>query len=76
MTVLLGGDIMLGRGVDQTLPHPGDPELREPFVHDGPRYVQLAEQANGPVPRPVDWGGPSVPGFRCRATKETVPWQR
>ena len=58
MTVLLGGDVMLGRGVDQILPHPGDPELREPFVHDARRYVELAEQANGPVPRPVDWGWP------------------
>jgi poly-gamma-glutamate capsule biosynthesis protein CapA/YwtB (metallophosphatase superfamily) len=23
VTVLLGGDVMLGRGVDQILPHPG-----------------------------------------------------
>lgn len=28
VTVLLGGDVMLGRGVDQILPHPGEPELR------------------------------------------------
>ncbi len=58
ITVLLGGDVMLGRGIDQILPHPGDPELREPFVHDARRYVELAEQANGPIPRPVDWGWP------------------
>jgi poly-gamma-glutamate capsule biosynthesis protein CapA/YwtB (metallophosphatase superfamily) len=58
ITVLLGGDVMLGRGVDQILLHPGDPALREPFVHDARRYVELAEEANGPIPRPVDWGWP------------------
>lgn len=58
ITVLLGGDAMLGRGVDQILRHPGDPALREPFVHDARRYVELAEQANGPIRRPVDWGWP------------------
>ncbi len=58
MTVLLGGDVMLGRGVDQILPHPGDPALREPYVHDARRYVELAELANGPISRPVDWWWP------------------
>ncbi|BBX98414.1 CapA family protein [Mycobacterium lacus] len=58
VTVLLGGDVMLGRGVDQILPHPGDPELREPYVRDAREYVRLAEEANGPIPRPVDWRWP------------------
>ncbi|GAB88688.1 CapA family protein [Gordonia rhizosphera] len=58
VTVLLGGDVMLGRGVDQILPHPGDPELREPVVTDARRYVRLAERANGPIPSPVDWQWP------------------
>ncbi|SON59664.1 putative polyglutamine synthesis accessory protein [Mycobacterium simulans] len=58
MTVLLGGDVMLGRGVDQILPHPGDPALREPYVRDARRYVEMAELANGPIPRPVAWGWP------------------
>ena len=58
VTVLLGGDVMLGRGVDQILPHPGNPALREPYVGDARRYITLAEQANGPIPRPVDWGWP------------------
>jgi poly-gamma-glutamate synthesis protein (capsule biosynthesis protein) len=55
--VLLGGDVMLGRGVDQILPHPGDPVLHEPWVADARRYVEIAEQSNGPIPRPVapDW---------------------
>jgi poly-gamma-glutamate capsule biosynthesis protein CapA/YwtB (metallophosphatase superfamily) len=58
--VLFAGDVMTGRGIDQILPHPGRPELREPYVQDARTYVQLAEEANGPVPRPVDaayiWG--------------------
>jgi poly-gamma-glutamate synthesis protein (capsule biosynthesis protein) len=58
VTVLLGGDVMLGRGVDQILPHPGDPELREPYLRDARGYVGLAEHTNGPIPRPVDWRWP------------------
>ena len=49
---------MLGRGVDQILPHPGEPELREPYLRDARGYVRLAEHANGPIPRPVDWRWP------------------
>src|SRR5919198_6570967 len=58
VTVFLGGDVMLGRGVDQVLPHPGDPRLREEYVTDARRYLELAEAANGPIPRPVDAGWP------------------
>jgi poly-gamma-glutamate capsule biosynthesis protein CapA/YwtB (metallophosphatase superfamily) len=32
VTVLLGGDVMLGRGLDQILPHPGDPRLWERYL--------------------------------------------
>ncbi len=49
---------MLGRGVDQVLPHPGDPRLRESYVTNARRYVELAEQVAGPVPRPVDYPWP------------------
>jgi poly-gamma-glutamate capsule biosynthesis protein CapA/YwtB (metallophosphatase superfamily) len=49
---------MLGRGVDQILPNPGDPVLRERYVQDARTYVQLAEAVNGPIPRPVDYGWP------------------
>jgi poly-gamma-glutamate synthesis protein (capsule biosynthesis protein) len=56
----LCGDVMTGRGVDQILPHPSEPELHEPFVDDAREYVRLAEQASGAVPRNVDpayiWG--------------------
>lgn len=59
--VFLCGDVMLGRGIDQILPNPGDPALNEPAVHDARTYVRLAERAHGPIDRPVDfswpWGG-------------------
>lgn len=58
VTLALTGDVMLGRGIDQVLPHPGDPRLWERHVGDARRYVDLAEEANGPVPRPVDWTWP------------------
>jgi poly-gamma-glutamate capsule biosynthesis protein CapA/YwtB (metallophosphatase superfamily) len=58
--VLVCGDVMTGRGIDRTLPHPGDPLLYEPHVRDAREYVRLAEQVNGPIPWPVDfayiWG--------------------
>jgi poly-gamma-glutamate capsule biosynthesis protein CapA/YwtB (metallophosphatase superfamily) len=38
VTVFACGDVMPGRGVDQILPHPGDPELREPYVRDARAY--------------------------------------
>jgi poly-gamma-glutamate synthesis protein (capsule biosynthesis protein) len=47
---------MTGRGIDQILPHAGDPRLVEPYVKDAGEYVALAESANGPVPRPVREG--------------------
>ncbi|MFE0544334.1 CapA family protein [Streptomyces sp. NPDC058891] len=58
VTVFLGGDVMLGRGVDQILPHPGDPALRESYVRDARAYVGLAEEANGLIPRPVPFRWP------------------
>lgn len=60
LTLFLCGDVMLGRGVDQVLPHRGDPELRESWACDARDYVALARAAHGPVPAPVDfdwsWG--------------------
>ena len=58
VTVFACGDVMPGRGVDQILPHPGDPELREAYVRDARAYVDLAEDAHGPIPRPVSFGWP------------------
>jgi poly-gamma-glutamate synthesis protein (capsule biosynthesis protein) len=56
-TLLLCGDVMPGRGVDQILPHPGAPELREPGAGDAGTYVRLAERRSGPIRCPVsfDW---------------------
>ncbi len=60
ITLFLCGDVMSGRGVDQILPHPGDPQLYEPYVRSALDYVDLAEQAHGAIRRPVDfayiWG--------------------
>jgi hypothetical protein len=46
---------MTGRGIDQVLPHPGNPVLYEPYMHDAREYVQLAEKVYGAIPRPVDY---------------------
>lgn len=60
LTLFLCGDVMTGRGIDQILRHPSAPEIHEPYVRDAREYVELAEQANGAIPRPVDpayiWG--------------------
>ena len=59
MTVIfLTGDVMTGRAIDQLLPHPGDPTLRESFVTDARSYIALAEQTNGPIPAPIDFAWP------------------
>jgi hypothetical protein len=58
VTLFLCGDVMLGRGVDQVLPHPGDPQLRETYARDARAYVRLAERANGPVPQSASFCWP------------------
>jgi poly-gamma-glutamate synthesis protein (capsule biosynthesis protein) len=60
ITLCLVGDVMLGRGVDQILPHPGDPRLHEEYCASAEEYVALAERASGETPRQVPfsyvWG--------------------
>jgi poly-gamma-glutamate synthesis protein (capsule biosynthesis protein) len=60
LRIFLCGDVMTGRGIDQALPHPLNPILYEPYVRDAREYVTLAEQANGPIARPLSvdyvWG--------------------
>jgi poly-gamma-glutamate capsule biosynthesis protein CapA/YwtB (metallophosphatase superfamily) len=60
MRLFLCGDVMIGRGIDQALPHSVDPVLYEPYVRDAREYLDLAETAHGPIPRPVSfdyiWG--------------------
>jgi poly-gamma-glutamate synthesis protein (capsule biosynthesis protein) len=53
ITLFLCGDVMTGRGIDQALPHPGDPELYEAYVTDAREYLRLAEDANGAIGVPV-----------------------
>ena len=60
MKIFLCGDVMLGRGIDQGLPRPCAPRLHEASMDFAVGYLRLAEQANGPIPRPLDfayvWG--------------------
>jgi poly-gamma-glutamate capsule biosynthesis protein CapA/YwtB (metallophosphatase superfamily) len=55
VTIFLTGDVMIGRGIDQVLPHAGDPAIHEPYMKSARGYVDLAEKASGPIPQPVDW---------------------
>jgi poly-gamma-glutamate synthesis protein (capsule biosynthesis protein) len=69
--LFLCGDVMTGRGVDQILPRPGDPRLRERYVRDARTYVELAENVNGPIIRPV---APTWPwGEALRVLAQTQP---
>jgi len=54
--LFLCGDVMTGRGIDQALPHPGEPRLYEGYVQDARDYLHLAEQANGPLSLPLAFG--------------------
>ena len=60
LTLFLCGDVMTGRGVDQVFARACPPDLYEPNVRSALEYVELAERANGAIPRPVDhayvWG--------------------
>ncbi len=60
LSLFLCGDVMLGRGVDQILRHPSQPQLYESYADTALAYVHLAEEAHGRIPRHVDpayvWG--------------------
>ncbi len=60
ITLFMCGDVMTGRGIDQVLPHPGNPVIHEWYMRSAGGYVDLAEEVNGPIPKPVDfsyiWG--------------------
>jgi poly-gamma-glutamate capsule biosynthesis protein CapA/YwtB (metallophosphatase superfamily) len=60
VTLMLAGDVMTGRGIDQVLRHPSAPGLHESYIRDARDYVRLAEAVNGPIPAPVSadyiWG--------------------
>lgn len=71
LTLFLGGDVMLGRGIDQVLPSPGSPLLHEGYLKDARGYVEIAERVNGPIPRPVDFT--YVWGEALRELEEAAP---
>lgn len=60
ITIFMCGDVMTGRGIDQVLPHPGDPLIHEPYMKSAGGYVKIAEEVNGPIQQPVSfsyiWG--------------------
>lgn len=60
VTLFVCGDVMLGRGIDQILPHPSDPTIYEHYMDSALGYVRLAERRSGPIhaPCPFDyvWG--------------------
>jgi poly-gamma-glutamate capsule biosynthesis protein CapA/YwtB (metallophosphatase superfamily) len=89
LPLFLCGDVMTGRGIDQALPHPVDPVLYEPYVRDAREYVELAEKANGPIPRPLSfdyiWGDAlqeleqtqvdlRIVNLETAITSEETPW--
>ncbi|WP_257458473.1 CapA family protein [Archangium lipolyticum] len=69
LTIFLCGDVMTGRGIDQVFPHPCPPDLHEPYVRDARDYIELAEERNGPISRPVGlgyvWGDALAELERC-----------
>lgn len=71
MTLFLCGDVMTGRGVDQILPRPGEPELREEYVRDAGSYVRGAEAVNGRILRPVRFSWPW--GIALRVLQDVAP---
>lgn len=90
LVLFLGGDVMTGRGVDQAFRRSVEPRLYEPYVKDARRYLELAEAASGPVPRPVApayvWGealevlereAPDVRivNLETAVTTVPVPWE-
>ena len=56
ITLFLCGDVMLGRGIDQILPHPNRPHLFEPYMRSARDYMSLADAKTGPLPEHVPFG--------------------
>lgn len=58
--IFAAGDVMTGRGIDQILRHPSNPQIYESYVKDARDYVRLAEVFYEPIPRKVKgdyiWG--------------------
>jgi poly-gamma-glutamate synthesis protein (capsule biosynthesis protein) len=74
ITIFLCGDVMTGRGIDQVLPQPGDPRIHEFYTKSARRYVELAEQQNGSIPKPVEF--PYVWGHALKELERGAPQVR
>lgn len=69
LRLVLAGDLMLGRGIDQCLAHHNAPGLQEPWVRDARHYVALAERRHGPIITPL---APSAPWGEALALLEAL----
>lgn len=90
VTLMLCGDVMTGRGIDQILPYPSSPVLYEDYLTSALDYVRIAEEANGPIERPVAfpyiWGdalemlngdpGPLVVNLETAVTRSGLHWPK
>ncbi|MEG9327599.1 CapA family protein [Salinimicrobium catena] len=71
MKIFLCGDVMLGRGIDQALPHSVAPVLYESYVKDARDYIRLAERENGELELPVSYN--YIWGDALEVWKENAP---
>lgn len=53
--LFLCGDVMTGRGIDQILPNPSEPQIYESYMRNALGYVYLAEKRNGAIDKPVSY---------------------
>lgn len=51
--LLLTGDVMIGRGVDQILTFPSNPVIYEGYMKSALGYIEIAERISGVIPRSV-----------------------
>ncbi|KUJ82780.1 poly-gamma-glutamate biosynthesis protein [Microbulbifer flavimaris] len=56
--LIISGDVMTGRGIDQILPHPGDSQIYEGYLHSSVDYVRLAETQSGRLPEDIPFSYP------------------
>jgi poly-gamma-glutamate synthesis protein (capsule biosynthesis protein) len=62
---------MTGRGIDQILPYPSDPQIFEPYVKDAREYIKLSELLYGPISHPIDFG--YIWGDAAKIWEQTQP---
>jgi poly-gamma-glutamate synthesis protein (capsule biosynthesis protein) len=71
ITIFMCGDVMLGRGIDQILPHPGNPVIYESYMRSAKGYVELAEGINGPITRTAGYS--YIWGDALEALEQILP---